>query len=151
MYQFGKRSKEVYETLHPDLQKIMDEVIKIYDVSLIEGHRSIERQQHLYHLGQSKLDGIHKKSKHNYNPSLAVDLLPYKKGYNAFSGNLDDTKRFYFMAGIIYGIAERLYEEGKITHKIRWGGDWNRDFVYKTGHEFTDLPHIELMNVRKHS
>ena len=89
----------------------MNEAIKEYDFSILEGHRTIERQQKLYKNGKSQLDGINKKGKHNYNPSLAVDIAPYPIDWK-------DVQRFKDLAKII----KRIAKEKEI--KITWGGDW---------------------------
>ena len=136
MPKFGKRSKEALASCHPDLKEIMNEAIKYYDFSVLEGHRSVERQLELYTDGKSKIDGVKKKGMHNYLPSLAVDIVPYPIDW-------EDANRFHFLAGLVFGVAERLLAEGKITHKLRWGGDWDRDGDFKD-QTFIDYPHFEL-------
>lgn len=143
-YSFGKTSQKRLDTCHEDLQKIMNELIKIYDVSVIEGTRSLETQQKYFAEGKSHLDGVTKLSKHQSYPSMAIDVIPYKKGHNAFSGEIDDIKRFCYMAGLIWMIASRLYKDGEISYRIRWGGDWNMNDIY-TDQNFHDLPHFELI------
>ena len=150
MYKFSKKSKKEYNTLHSDLQKILNEVIKIYDFSILEGIRSTSRQQQMYKEDKSKLNGISKKSKHQgeldkygFMVSYAVDILPYKKGTNAFSGKTKDNYRFYYLAGLMKMCAFKLYSEGKIQHKLKWGGDWDSDDIY-TDQTFNDLVHFEL-------
>ena len=67
MPKFGKRSLERLETCCVELQNILHEVIKVYDISVLEGFRDEERQNQLFDEGKSKLrfpDG-----KHNKNPS----------------------------------------------------------------------------------
>ena len=44
MYKFGKRSKERLKGVDHRLIMILDELIKIMDVTIIEGLRSAERQ-----------------------------------------------------------------------------------------------------------
>jgi len=169
MYKFSRYSLKKLYTCHKDIRTILLEAIKFYDISVLEGLRSDERQMELYEQGRSKLDGIHKKSKHqahivdskdagidldtgrilvneNGEPiaSLAVDIMPYKKGYNAFSGEYKDNARFYYMQGIIRGLSERLFEEGLITHKLRFGLDWDMDDIF-SDQTFDDLPHFELV------
>lgn len=146
MYKFGKRSQSRLDTCHPDIQKILNELIKIYDISILEGTRSNERQAELYALGRSQLDGVNKKSKHQSSPSTAVDIMPYKKGTNAFSGNEKDKARFYFMMGMVKAISTRLLYEGEITHKVRFGLDWDSDDIFDD-QNFDDLPHFELMEM----
>jgi len=146
MYSFGKRSRERLDTCHDDIIAIMEEVIKVYDVSVIEGIRTAEKQAEYFETGRSKLDGVHKKSKHQDNgfgKSEAIDIMPYKKGTNAFSGKEKDNRRFYFMMGLVKMAAAKLLEEGKITHDVRFGLDWDSDNIY-TDQNFDDLPHFEL-------
>lgn len=144
MYSFGTRSIENLNELHIDLQIIMNDLIDVYDFSIIEGHRSLETQKKYYREGKSTLNGVTRKSKHQSYPSLAADIMPYKKGTNAFSGNELDSRRFYMMMGILKVIAIQLLEEGKITHKVRLGMDWDGDETF-TDQNFHDLPHVELV------
>lgn len=130
MYKFGKTSQARLNTCHPDLQKIMNEVIKIYDFTVLEGHRSLEKQQEYFRQGNSKLDGINKKSKHQECPSLAIDICPYPIDWK-------DLKRFYFLAGLVFAKADEL------DIKIRWGGSWNGSLNFKEN-RFDDLVHFEL-------
>jgi peptidoglycan L-alanyl-D-glutamate endopeptidase CwlK len=146
MYAFGEKSQSKLDTCHEDIQVIMNEVIKVYDVSVIEGHRSQETQMKYFQEGKSTLDGVNKKSKHQSYPSKAIDLMPYKKGTNAFSGNELDTRRFYFMMGIVKATAERLLAEGKISHKVRFGIDWDGDDVFRD-QNFHDAPHFEIIGL----
>lgn len=145
-YSFGNKSQERLDTCHQDIQAILNELIKIYDFSVLEGHRTTETQQHYFATGKSKLDGVTRLSKHQSFPSMAVDIMPYKKGTNAFSGNEYDDRRFYMMMGMVKAIAERLYREGKITHKVRFGLDWNSNDLFED-QTFHDLPHFELIEV----
>jgi len=150
-YTFGKRSSNNLVTCHQDIQLILKEVIKYYDFSVISGIRTTEEQHALFKDGKSKLDGINKKSKHQGRlnddgdiVSFAVDIMPYKKGSNAFSGNEKDLARFYFIMGLVKATAMRLLEEGVITHGIRFGLDWDGDDIYDD-QNFDDLPHFELV------
>lgn len=151
MYSFGSKSQERLNTCHKDIQAICNEVIKFYDFSIISGIRTLEEQQELFMLGKSKLDGVNQKSKHQGRPdesgnivSFAVDIMPWKKGTNAFSGDEKDDRRFYMLMGMVKAVAERLYEEGKITHGVRFGLDWDGDDTFKD-QTFDDLPHLELV------
>lgn len=144
MYKFGEKSQSRLDTCHKDLQLIMNEVIKHYDISILEGHRTQEQQEDYFKRGLSKLDGVIKKSKHQSYPSMAVDIMPFKKGTNAFSGEVEDIMRFFYLAGLVKAITEELLEEGKITHNIRWGGDFNQNDIYYDT-TFNDFPHFELI------
>lgn len=130
MPQFGKTSQDKLNTCHPDLQRLMSEVIKFYDFTILEGERTLQQQQTYFKEGKSKLDGIKKKSKHQSKPSLAVDIAPFPIDFN-------DTKRFYFLAGLVVAKAAEL------GIKITWGGSWNGSFDFKQN-KFVDLPHFQL-------
>lgn len=143
-YVFSKKSLDKLETCHKDIQTILKELIQYYDFSIVEGHRSQETQMKYFAEGKSKLDGVHKKSKHQSYPSMAVDIMPWKKGTNAFSGKELDNRRFYLMMGMIKAIAYRLKDEGTITHSVRFGLDWDGDDTF-ADQTFHDLPHFELV------
>ena len=51
MPKFGRKSRERLSTCHEDLQDLFNEVIKYVDCSVLEGHRSQERQDKLYDEG----------------------------------------------------------------------------------------------------
>ena len=147
MYEFGKRSRKRLNTCHPDLILIMEEVIKIYDFSVIEGLRTTKKQREYYETGRSQLDGVHKLSKHQDSGdglSYAIDIMPYYKGFNPFN-NENGAKSFYYLAGIVQTVASILYKEGKISHIIRWGGNWDSDMDFFGDSTFFDLPHFELI------
>jgi peptidoglycan L-alanyl-D-glutamate endopeptidase CwlK len=144
MYNFSNSSKEKFDTLHEDLQTILSNLIKFYDFSIIEGHRSLETQQKYFKDGKSKLDGINQKSKHQSYPSMAVDIMPYSKGTNAFEDNEKERARFYMMMGMVKAISMDLKEKGLITHDVRFGLDWDGDNTFRD-QTFDDLPHFELV------
>lgn len=139
MYKFGKRSLKKLNTCHIDLQSICNEVIQNIDFSILEGERTLEQQQIYFKEGKSKLDGVIKKSKHQSSPSMAVDIAPYPIKWNGNKARA----RFYLLAGYMFQASEELYKQGKITHKLRWGGDWDSDKDFED-QSFDDLPHFEL-------
>ena len=152
-YHYGRTSKNRLNTCHKDIQIILNHAIDLIDITVLEGIRSTERQQELFKAGKSKLDGIKKKSKHqgrldeNGNlVSYAVDIIPYKKGVDPFDPNPKNLARYYYMMGIIKGLAQRLLDEGKINHNVRFGLDWDSD-NYFNDQNFDDLPHMELTPV----
>ena len=142
MYKFGKTSKERLSSCNEDLQLIMNEAIKITDIDfgISEGNRSIEKQQQYFKEGKSKIDGITKMGKHNYFPSLAVDIYPYFD-----NGAKWDNEHLSYLSGIIHTVSEMLFSSGKITHKIRWGGNWDMDGVILIDQSFNDRSHFELV------
>ncbi len=129
MPSFGTSSREKLDTCDDKLQTICELVIEEYDFTVLEGHRSGERQNELFRQGKSKLKAG--QSKHNSLPSKAVDLAPYPIAW-------ENTERFYLLAGMMFQAA---YDMGI---KIRWGGDWDKDWVH-SDQSFMDLPHFELV------
>jgi peptidoglycan L-alanyl-D-glutamate endopeptidase CwlK len=127
MPRFGTESNNKLVTCHPMLQRLFSEVVKYFDCTILEGHRSLKRQKELIAQGKSKTMN----SKHCTVPSLAADVAPYPIDWN-------DLQRFYFFAGVVKGIATQL----GIT--IRWGGDWDSDTEVKDN-TFNDLVHFELI------
>ena len=131
MPRFSKTSLDRLEGCHTDLRKLMLEVIKHIDVTVLEGHRSVERQAELFRQGKSKLNGSPgKMSKHNHKPSLAVDVAPYPIDWQ-------DRERFIACAFFVKGIASQM------GIKLRLGADWNGDF--RITESFFDAPHFELV------
>lgn len=142
-YQFGKASKEAIATCHHDLQLILNTAIEISDVDfgVSEGNRPIEKQKQYFDQGKSKIDGITRKGKHNYKPSLAADYYAYVNGRACY-----DKETLSYLAGLFRAITEMLLAQGKITHRIRWGGNWDMDGEILLDQSFDDRPHIELIN-----
>lgn len=145
---FGKVSNDKLATCHKDLQLILQVAIEIsnVDFGISEGHRSIERQKELYAQGRTSpgqvvtwVDGVTKLSKHNQNPSMAVDIFPWIQGKIKW-----DNEHLSYLAGLIHGVAEMLLAQELITHRIRWGGNFDMDgeLVEESS---TDRPHFELI------
>ena len=128
MYKFSKRSLDNLKNVDERLVRICNELIKRVDYTVIEGFRTPERQKELYDKGFSKIDGITKKGKHNYNPSLAIDIIPYKKGHNPFDGSKESDIMFDNLAKEFKQVAKEL------GINITWGGDW----------KFIDKPHFQI-------
>ena len=128
MYKFSQRSLDNLKNVDERLVRICNELIKRIDFTVIEGFRSLERQKELYDKGFSKIDGISKKGKHNYSPSLAIDIIPYKKGHNPFDGSKESDIMFDNLAKEFKQVAKEL------GINITWGGDW----------KFIDKPHFQL-------
>ena len=129
MYSFSKRSLSNLMNVDEKLVLICNELIKRIDFTVIEGYRTRERQKELFDKGFSKIDGISKKGKHNYFPSRAVDIIPYKKGHNPFDGSKESEEMFYELAEEFKKVAKEL------NIAITWGGDWE---------SFKDLPHFQI-------
>ena len=127
MPKFGKRSKERLEGVDHRIRMVLDEVVKYYDITVIEGLRSQERQDELVREGKSKT----KFGKHV--TGEAVDIAPYPIDWNS----RDD---FHMLGGFVLGVASQL------GINIRWGGDWNMNFEVDDN-KFDDFPHFELTDV----
>ena len=128
MPRFGKRSKERLKGVDVKLVNVLNELIKIMDVTIIEGVRSEAKQKEYFAKGKSKIDGVTKLGQHQ--KGKAVDLAPYPIDWN-------DRDRFYYMGGMLRGIAQQLKVD------VRYGGDWDGDGqVYDN--DFDDLVHIEV-------
>ena len=124
MPKFGKKSQERLRGVNSELVNVLFELVKIMDVTIIEGVRSQERQDRLVAEGKSKT----KFSKHI--TGRAVDLAPYPIDW-------EDRDRFHYMGGMLRGIAHQM------GVKVRWGGDWNENGETRDNN-FDDLVHIEL-------
>ena len=124
MPKFGKRSKERLRGIDARLVSVLNELVKIMDVTIIEGLRSEQRQEKLLKEGSTKT----KFSKHI--TGKAVDLAPYPIDWK-------DRDRFHYMGGMIRGIAKQL------NVPVRWGGDWDGDGETKDN-RFDDLVHVEI-------
>jgi peptidoglycan LD-endopeptidase CwlK len=142
MNRFGKTSRARLATCHKDLQLVLNTAIKYspVDFGIAEGHRPVEKQLEYFNAGKSKIDGVTKKGKHNYIPSMAVDIYAFVNGKAEWNN-----ETLSYMAGLIQGIAKMLFSEGKISHSIRWGGNWDRDGEILFDQKFDDLPHLELI------
>ncbi|MBN2747497.1 MAG: hypothetical protein JXR34_12285 [Bacteroidales bacterium] len=148
MPDYSQKSQHLLATAHLDLQIVFNEVIKTWDCTVLYGHRSQKEQFELFKNGRewdglvwketgvtvTDKDGYQNKSDHNYIPSRAVDVVPYPIDWK-------DTKRMIRFIGFVQGVAARLKAEGRITHDIISGADWDND-TYMTDHQFTDLPHF---------
>ncbi|KKK64530.1 hypothetical protein LCGC14_2983240 [marine sediment metagenome] len=129
MASFGRASKRRYETLHYLLQKILDRAIQVTDFSILCGYRNEQEQEEAFVKGNSKRH--YPDSKHNQNPSIAVDLVPYPIDW-------ENRDRFIFLAGVIFTIAQQL------EIKIRFGGNWSMSLLFEK-QKFDDLVHFELV------
>jgi peptidoglycan L-alanyl-D-glutamate endopeptidase CwlK len=136
MNHFSEISKERLKTCHRDLQILFAHVITDYDCSVICGHRSSQEQDEAFNSGHSKLQWPN--SKHNSVPSLAVDVAPHE---NTIDWGKLQSAHF---SGYVNGIADQLYRIGTISHKIRFGVDWNNDNNVDDT-TFWDAHHFEII------
>lgn len=125
---FSDKSQTKLSSCHDKLQCVFNEVIKHFDCKVVTGYRGEEAQNRMFEMDRSQL--TYPDSKHNQQPSLAVDVAPYPIDWN-------DIGRFRYFAGYVMGIASQL------GVSLRWGGDWDKDTEVKDNN-FNDLLHFEL-------
>jgi peptidoglycan L-alanyl-D-glutamate endopeptidase CwlK len=129
---FGKRSKQRLKGVDDRLVSVLNEVVKYFDITIIEGKRSQERQNKLVEEGKSKTKfGKHVQGK-------AVDIAPYNNGIDWKAR--DD---FHMLGGFVLGVANQM------GLRVRWGGCWRYDSLYEgqrttKTNNFDDLVHIEI-------
>lgn len=134
MAQFSKASEQSIKTCHHDMQAIFNAVEQEIDCEILCGHRTEMEQEQAYSTGDS---GFHwPDSRHNIKPSMAVDVMPV--GFD-----MEDKSRWYWFGGYVKGIADRLYAEGVISHKLHWAGDHGDP-------EISKFPHFEIYMPTKH-
>jgi len=122
---FGSTSKRRLGEVHLDLRMVMREAIKHYDFAVLCGHRGEAEQDDAFLRGHSGKQWPH--SRHNAQPSLAVDIAPWPIDWN----NLTE---FAYMAGVVMACASTMGIE------LRWGGRWRK---------LKDMPHFELVKVNR--
>ena len=123
MAKLSNNSKKTLSTCDEKIQLLMNEAIKEtpVDFSIVCGYRGEKEQNEAFKNGFSKLK--FPQGKHNKNPSIAVDVVPYPEMWDA------SNEKWLKLSEHIKKTA------AKIGIKIKWGGDW------KT---FVDKPHWEL-------
>lgn len=121
--QLGQKSLERLATVHPDLKRVVLAAFEEcpFDVTVLEGVRTLERQKQLLAEGRSQtMKSYHLKHGDGY--SHAVDLAPYPIDWK-------NTQQFTKLADIIKTKAKEL------NILLTWGGDWK---------SFKDLPHYQI-------
>ena len=155
MPRFSQKSMSQLASCTRDLQTIFMEVVKFLDISIIEGHRTAERQHHHWEKGRklkheganyqerdswviikntdvvTHKDGYQQKSRHQQQPSVAVDVVPYPSMWK-------DENKLIELSGVVKFVQAMLIADGKITTTLDNGGDlWNG----------FDRPHYQLKDI----
>ena len=133
---FSQESFSKLSTCHSDLQALFYEVIKYYDCTILCGYRDQVDQEKAFAEGNTKLH--YPNGNHNHNPSTAVDVISYPIDFN-------NDKLALWFGGYVLGLAQKLKDEGKMTHSIRWGGMWDGIGKLNTAGMLNDLDHFELL------
>jgi peptidoglycan L-alanyl-D-glutamate endopeptidase CwlK len=134
MPSFGSRSHEQLHTCRSELVNICENVIQHFDFTVLCGFRNMADQNEAFATGRSKLQ--YPESRHNKNPSYAVDVAPWHVGYPHI--RWDAEREFFFLAGLMTQAAR------SIGVTLRWGGNWDMDDdLYDRNVPF-DLVHFEI-------
>ena len=136
MPRYSRLSQERLDTGHTAIRQVFNEVIKVFDCTILCGFRAEEEQDTAFVSGDSRCEWPN--SSHNGLPSLAIDAAPYYIQRPHVRWDSSSLTRWYYFGGVVVTIAHNL----GIT--IRWGGDWDRD-TYVRDQEFNDLPHFEYI------
>jgi len=149
MYKFSQLSIKRLSTCHNDLIMVANNAIggSPYDFKITEGHRSPQRQFELFKQGRecvegkwvivnkskvvTNIDGVNKMGNHNYTPARAFDIQVLVGGKGTWVA-----KYYYAVSKHIMSIADQLFLEGRISHRIKWGGNFK---------SIVDLPHYEII------
>lgn len=134
MPKFGATSEKRLGTCCAELQVVFRFLIRIFDCSIIEGHRSKGLQNRYFRQGKSRLK--YPDGEHNERPSNAIDAAPYDTENNRI---LWDRNNCIYFAGVVVFVG-RLF-----GYDIRWGGNWDQDQEIITDQGFQDLVHFELI------
>ncbi|HHG9969925.1 TPA: M15 family metallopeptidase [Yersinia enterocolitica] len=130
-FRFSQRSDNNLKGVNANLVKVVRRALEIttVDFIVIEGVRTVARQQQLYDQGRKTAGKIvtwTMKSKHI--DGNAVDLLPVT-GWDNLS-SFKAVSKAMFQAASELGV------------KITWGADWNGNGIQEKGE--TDSPHFEI-------
>jgi len=129
---FSRVSLERLAGCHWALQDLCHAVIHKHDCTIVYGKRTMAEQQRLVAEGLSKtMNSKHLEQEDG--SAWAVDVAPYPIDWN-------NTKRFYYFAGMMLALAPIYLPEG---YTLRWGGDWDMDNDLDD-QTFMDLVHFEL-------
>ena len=134
-HHWGRKSHAHLASVDPRFKELCDCALAVapFDLAVTCGLRDKVTQDEAYRAGRSELRWPH--GRHNAlvgQLACAVDLHPYPIDWT-------DTRRYYYLAGIMYVLARSA------SIKLRWGGDWDRDGSF-ADQTFNDLPHFELLD-----
>lgn len=124
---FSERSRKNLQGVHPDLVRCCEQALQTsaVDFTVVEGLRSMERQEELLAQGYSQtLKSYHLKQADGF--GHAVDLYPF------FNGKVQVSAAEARWREIAMSMKEAALDLGI---RITWGGDWRK---------FVDMPHYQL-------
>lgn len=125
-FKLGETSKKRLQGVNPKLIKVIELALTItkidFGIPMDGGLRTDERQNELFKLGASKLDGFNKKSRHQFGE--AFDVFAYVDG----KANWDEDKLTHIATAILSAASQ-------LGVPLVWGGHWR---------SFVDMPHFEI-------
>lgn len=121
VYKLSKMSQERLDSCDERLITIVQDVLKVMDVSVLCGHRNKDEQERAFKDGKSRAHWG--QSYHNAIPSLAVDIAPYPVNWDV------NDPRWNIMCDLVSYIANRY------GIKVKLGRDFSK---------LKDYPHIEI-------
>lgn len=135
MFKFSQRSLNNLDSVHPDIRKVFEEVIRRspIDFIVIEGRRTMERQKELVAKGKSWTFN----SYHLF--GLAIDIVPYVDG--AISWKL---KHYTPIIAIVEEVAAEMGIDIR-SGQVMWG----KDAPHFQLHTIDGEPSREVYDVRK--
>ena len=122
-FRFSKRSEKQLASLHPDLQKVARQALKIsrVDFTIISARRTIQEQRKLVAAGKSQT----LRSRHLNGEAL--DFVPLHP----------TTGKGVFDRGLAIEVAVAFMDAGQqLGCPVKWGGMWVN---------FEDIPHVEMI------
>ena len=165
-YILGKGSTKVYNSgLHLDCRVIIEAALEIcpMDFTLVSGLRTASEQRTLWEIGRlySNAGGLPRsnpqawmktggvvtycdgyRNKSNHQSGKAFDVQCYIPGRPDLSY---DKIHMAVLIGSFLTLANFLFMESHIKHRLRSGADWDRDTQYLEPGTFIDMPHLELI------
>ena len=143
-YKLSNASKQSLMSCHKPLIDVFSEVLYYKDISILEGYRGKEEQEKAKKNGTSKASFGY--SAHNYNPSLAIDVVPYpipKKVVNGKEVWDNDSPEWDELHDIVSNICLQF------GVKLKWGGDF-QTLVDKPHYEIEDWKSLVNLNEEKY-
>ena len=142
-YKLSNASKQKLMSCHKPLIDVFSEVLYYKDISILEGYRDKEEQEKAKENGTS--NASFGQSAHNYNPSLAIDVVPYpipKKIVNGKEVWDDDSPEWDELHDIVSNICLQF------GVKLKWGGEFKK-LIDKPHYEVEDWKSLVNLNEEK--
>ena len=99
MYKWSKKSQSILNGATSNLQTLCNDVLFLMDLTMVYSHRGEALQNKLEAEGNSTLRFPY--SAHNQDPSLAVDVIPAKNGWQSSKEEFTQMRElFQYCAGL---------------------------------------------------